>query len=308
MRDVLSRYAPYLAECRTVISQDLASAPLGAILSEYFERGKMLRPLLLFVSTAAVGGDPAAVIAAAQALELLHAASLIHDDIIDQAQERRGHASLHLRIGTGPAVVVGDYLILRSYTVFAMMNSGRVLEALRVLSECAEECCRGQIKELTSEADHCEETYFSIVRGKTASQFVAAATVGAILGDGAPHQIEALRTFALNTGIAFQIRDDELDIAGEAQDSWARRPTLPVIYLKKYGRGNAFEKFRELQRDGRTSSELLALLQDEGVLDRLKNVKEQHLELAVKALDCFENSPEANAMIAMAHQVISRHS
>jgi geranylgeranyl pyrophosphate synthase len=308
MRDVLSRYAPYLAECRTVISQDLANAPLGAILSEYFERGKMLRPLLLFVSTAAVGGDPAAVIAAAQALELLHAASLIHDDIIDEAQERRGHASLHLRIGTGPAVVVGDYLILRSYTVFAKMNSGRVLEALRVLSECAEECCRGQIKELTSEAEHCEETYFSIVRGKTASQFVAAATVGAILGDGAPHQIEALRTFALNTGIAFQIRDDELDIAGEAQDSWARRPTLPVIYLKKYGSGNAFEKFSELQRDGRTSTELLALLQDEGVLDRLKNVKEQHLELAVKALDCFENSAEANAMIAMAHQVISRPS
>lgn len=306
MRNVLSRYGPHLEECRTVITQDLADAPLGPILSEYFERGKMLRPLLLFVSTSAVGGDPSDLIPAAESLELLHAASLIHDDIIDEAQERRGRTSLHLRIGIGPAVVLGDYLILRSYTVFGKMKSGRVLEALRVLSECAEECCRGQIKELSSEVDYSEENYFSIVRGKTASQFVAAATVGGILGNGAPQQIEALRTFALNTGVAFQIRDDELDVAGEAV--WPRRPALPVIYLQKYGSESAFQKFREMQRDGNTSSELLALLQDEGVLDRLKTVKDQHLQLAVKALDCFENSAEANAMIAIAHQVISRHS
>lgn len=306
MKEVLSRYGPYLEECRTVITQDLANAPLGPILSEYFERGKMLRPLLLFVSTSAVGGDPADVIAAAESLELLHAASLIHDDIIDQTQERRGRASLHLRIGTGPAVVLGDYLILRSYTVFGKMKSGRVLEALRVLSECAEECCRGQIKELTSETDDSEEIYFSIVRGKTASQFVAAATVGGILGNGAQQQIEALRTFALNTGVAFQIRDDELDVAGEAAGT--RRATLPVIYLKKYGSESAFQKFNAMLRDGNTNSELLGLLQDERVLDRLKTVKEQHLQLAVKALDCFENSAEANAMIAIAHQVISRQS
>lgn len=314
MRDVLSRYAPYLAECRTAISQDLANAPLGPILSEYFERGKMLRPLLLFVSTAAVGGRPGDVIAAAQSLELLHAASLIHDDIIDQALERRGRESLHLRIGIGPAVVLGDYLILRSYTVFGKMTSGRVLEALGVLSECAEECCRGQIGELTSATGDGEETYFSIVRGKTASQFIAAATVGGILGNGVPHQIEALRTFALNTGISFQIRDDELDVAGEErmchlpEDSWPRRPTLPLIYLKKYGSETVFQKFGQMQRDGNTNSELLELLQDEGILDRLRTVKEQHLQLAVKALDCFGNSEEANAMIAMAHQVISRNS
>jgi len=319
MIDVLSRYAPYLAGCRTAISQDLANAPLGPILSEYFERGKMLRPLLLFVSTSAVGGDPADAVAAAQALELLHAASLIHDDIIDQAPERRGRAALHLRIGIGPAVVLGDYLILRSYTVFGKMKSGRVLEALGVLSQCAEECCRGQIEELTSEMDDSEESYFSIVRGKTASQFVAAATVGGILGNGLPDQIAALRAFALNIGISFQIRDDELDITGEEAltakhtgkrpgDLSPSRPTLPLIYLKKYGSPTAFQKFSQMQRDGRTSSELLGLLQDEGVLDRLRIVKEQHLQRAVEAVDCFRNSTEASTMITIAHQVIARDS
>jgi len=320
MRDVLSRYAPYLAGCRTAIIQDLVNAPLGPILSEYFERGKMLRPLLLFVSTSAVGGDPAEVVAAAESLELLHAASLIHDDIIDRAQERRGRPSVHLRIGVGPAVVLGDYLIVRAYSVFGKMKSGRMPEALGVLSQCAEECCRGQVEELTSEMEDSEECYFSIVRGKTASQFVAAATVGGILGNGLPHQIEALRAFALNLGISFQIRDDELDVTDEEARTVKRtgkgkgnlasnsRPTLPMIYLEKYGSKAAFQKFRQMRKEGRTNSELLGLLQDEGVLERLANIKERHLRLALEAVDCFRDSGEANAMIAMAHAVISRDS
>ena len=144
MKETIMRYTPYLAGCRTAICRDLAKAPMGATLSEYFERGKMLRPLLLFASTAAVGSDPTLTIPAAQALELLHGASLIHDDIIDGAKERRGRLSLHLLVGVGPAVVLGDYLILRSYTVLGQVKSSRVLEALKVLSRCAEDCCRGQ--------------------------------------------------------------------------------------------------------------------------------------------------------------------
>jgi len=320
MKEILNQYAPYLTSCRTAISQDLVNAPLGSILSEYFERGKMLRPLLLFVSTSAVGGDPAEAVGAAQALELLHAASLIHDDIIDSSQERRGRSSLHLRIGLGPAVVLGDYLILRSYSVFGQIKSARVLEALAVLSQCAEECCRGQVEELTSETGNTEDSYFSIVRGKTASQFIAAATVGGILGNGRPEQIEALRTFALNIGISFQIRDDELDVTGEdglsaestgnqsRKLSPGSQPSLPVIYLKMYGSQAAFEKFGQMQNDRRPRSELLQLLQNEGVLDRLAMVKERHFQLALEAAACFRDSDESKALIAIANQVIARNS
>lgn len=319
MREILSRYAPHLEKCRTTICRDLANAPLGRILSEYFERGKMLRPLLVFVSTSAVGGDPAQVIPAAQALELLHGASLIHDDIIDAATERRGRSSLHLAIGIGPAVVLGDFLILRSYTVFAEMKASRVLEALQVLSHCAEECCRGQVEELTSEKGDpeestSEENYFSIVRGKTASQFVAAATVGGILGDGRAEEVEALRTFALNVGIGFQIRDDELDLTNEdalldkqtGESLQGSRPTLPIIYLKKYGSSTAFKSYRELQQDGGTQPELFELLQQEGVFDRLKTIKERHLNQALEALQCFQNSGEASALAAIASHAILR--
>lgn len=310
MKEILMRYAPYLAECRTAICRDLANAPLGATLSEYFERGKMLRPLLLFAATAAVGSDPRLTIPAAQALELLHGASLIHDDIIDGAQERRGRLSLHLLVGVGPAVVLGDYLILRSYSVLGQMKSSRVLEALEVLSRCAEDCCRGQAEELLSKGEDPEDSYFSIVRRKTASPFVAAATVGGILGEGRAQQIDALGKFALNVGICFQIRDDELDLTGDSVAARANksmqqnRPTIPIIYLKKHGSRGAFKRYRQTHKDGATRSELVALLRAEGIMERLKTVKEFHLNQALEAVQCFRNTGE---MIAIACHAIYRN-
>lgn len=313
-REILGRYGPYLEECRAAIRQDLAEAPLAPLLTEYFGRGKMLRPLLVFVSASAVGSDPAQAVPAAQALELLHGASLVHDDIIDGAKERRGRAPLHLVVGTGPAVVLGDYLILRSYAVFGKAKSGRVLEALDVLSRYAEECCRGQLEELISDPTDDEESYFSIVRGKTASPFVAAAMVGGILGGGRPEEIEALRTFALNVGIAFQVRDDELDFEGEdllerkgaGKSSRRGRPTLPVIYLRKYGSRAGLKKYRQMRKGRATQSELMELLREEGVSERLQTVKERYLNQALEAAHTFRNSGEAGALNAIAQQSILR--
>jgi octaprenyl-diphosphate synthase len=310
MRELLMRYTPYLAGCRTAICRDLASAPMGAILSEYFERGKMLRPLLLFAATAAVGSDPTITIPAAQALELLHGASLIHDDIIDRAKERRGRVSLHLLVGVGPAVVLGDYLILRSYNVLGQVKSSRVLEALEVLSRCAEDCCRGQVEELVSTGEDTEDSYFSIVRRKTASPFVAAATLGGILGGGRAEEVKALAKFALNLGICFQIRDDELDLTGDpvaarpSKSTPQNRPTIPIIYLKKDGSRGAFKKYRQTQKNGGTRAELVALLRAEGIMDRLKAVKEFHLNQALEAVHSFRNSSE---MTVIAHHAIYRN-
>jgi geranylgeranyl pyrophosphate synthase len=309
MKQILSRYHHCLAGCRTAIFRDLANAPMGATLSEYFERGKMLRPLLLFAAAAAVGSDPITAIPAAQALELLHGASLIHDDIIDRSKERRGRLSLHLLVGVGPAVVLGDYLILRSQTVLAQMKSPRALEAIQVLNRCAEDCCRGQAEELVSAGEDAEGSYFSIIRRKTASPFVAAATVGGILGEGRANEIDALAKFALNVGICFQIRDDELDLSDDAglprasQSIKHKRPTIPIIYLQKHGSKGAFKKYRQIQRDGAKRPELLAFLCAEGVTERLETVKQYHLTQALEAVHSFRNPGE---MTAIAHHAIDR--
>ncbi len=304
MKEVLGRYAPYLAQCRLAICRDLAGAPMGSALSEYFGRGKMLRPLLLFAATAAVGGDPEFAVPAAQALELLHGASLIHDDIVDAAKVRRGRPSLHRLIGLGPAVVLGDFLILRSYNVLAQVPSSRTLEALAALSRCAEECCRGQAEEMVSavEDEDTEDSYFSIIRRKTASPFVAAATVGGILGEGSSEDIEALADFALNLGMCFQIRDDEMDLAGDSASPRAGNPrqrtraTIPVIYLKKYASPAAFTSYCQRQEDGATRSELTALLRAEGILDRLKTIKLLHLHRALEAAERLRNADEMSAI------------
>jgi geranylgeranyl pyrophosphate synthase len=314
MIDIFERYARYLAECRAAIYSDLAPAPQGRILSEYFERGKMFRPLLVFLSASVVGGDPAQALPAAEALELLHGASLIHDDIIDGAKERRGRPSLHRVIGMGPAIVLGDYLILHACTLFAKTKSSRVLEALEVLTRCAEECCRGQVEELVSENGDPEEVYFSIVRGKTASPFVAAAAIGGIIGGGRADELKALRAYALNIGIAFQVRDDELDLSGESLIMSKRtggipqnsHPTLPIIYLGKYGSKTAYKKYRQIRKEAGAGPKLLALLGEEGILARLTLVKERHLHQALAALRCFEASREADAMAALAHHTILR--
>jgi len=316
MIEIFNRYAPYLAECRAAINSDLANAPQARILSEYFERGKMLRPLLVFLSASVVGGDPALAIPAAQALEMLHGASLIHDDIIDGAKERRGRPPLHHAIGVGPAVVLGDYLILRACALFAKIRSNRAFDALEALIDCAEECCRGQVEELLSESDDPEEAYFSIVRGKTASQFVAAATVGGMIGGGRNEDVEALRAFAINIGISFQVRDDELDLTGETARRRKRAggifhnacPTLPIIYLGKYGSKTAYRRFRRIQKQAGTQAELLALLGEEGILERLKQVKEQRLSQALEALRHFEASAVVDALRFLAHHTVMRDS
>jgi geranylgeranyl pyrophosphate synthase len=242
----------------------LAEAPTGALLVKYFQRGKMLRALLVFLGAAAAGVDPAMVSVAAEAVELLHGGALVHDDIIDEAGQRRGLPALHTQVGTKAALVLGDYLLLRCFAVLGEARVShapeRVLEALTRLSHCAQDCCRGELDELEASAQPIsEETYFGIVEGKTAALFAAAAVVGAILGGGDRSAIEALHTFGLSLGTAFQLRDDVLDLIGEARtlgkpvaNSLGQgRPLLPLVYLQKYGTPRAYDQYRRLRHNGR---------------------------------------------------------
>ncbi|MEO7145850.1 MAG: polyprenyl synthetase family protein, partial [Bryobacteraceae bacterium] len=231
----------------------------------------MIRPILVWLAADAAGGKAEEALPAAEAMELLHVAALIHDDIIDRADERRGLPALHRSIGESAALVVGDYLILRSFDVLARAvtneSSVRVLKAVRALSRFAQECCRGQLREIAPYPDGrfeelaqngarrtlcaSEQQYFSIVRGKTASQFAAAVTLGAVSGNASDGDLRALRTFGVNAGIAFQIRDDELDLIGDSAvlgkpagtSMGAGRPMLPFIYLAKHGSPDALAAF-----------------------------------------------------------------
>src|SRR5262249_52080499 len=159
-------------------------------------------------AASAIGIEPRKMIPVASALELLHGASLIHDDIVDEAAERRSRPALHVQMGIGPALILGDYLILRAFTVLResphVHSPERVIEASNSFNYYARLGCRGEPNELMPTGEgNPEDDSLTIGQGKTASQFAAAVTLPAILGGGTSGEIEALRAYGLNVGIAF---------------------------------------------------------------------------------------------------------
>jgi geranylgeranyl diphosphate synthase type I len=203
-------------DCRRRLLSGLGAAPHGDRLVPYFARGKMLRAELALLAAGAVAGTPSHGMGGAIAIEILHGASLIHDDIIDEASERRGLPALHCQVGTSVAIAVGDYLVLHAFAALggACRNqpSDRVVRALETLACWGKECCRGEVLELRAGgASQSREAYDALTRGKTGSLFAAAATLGGLLAGGTPAEISALGALGLSVGAAYQIDDDLAD-------------------------------------------------------------------------------------------------
>jgi geranylgeranyl pyrophosphate synthase len=318
---ILNRYSPQLQSCRDLIIADLTKTPGTAVLAAYFQGGRMFRALLAFATASAIGIESSKMITAAAALELLHGASLIHDDIVDGAAERRCRPALHVQMGIGPALIFGDYLILRAFTVLweshHVHGPERVREASIALNSYAQLCCLGELHELmpTSEGSP-EDEYLAIVEGKTASQFAAAVTLPAILGGRTLREIDALRTYGFNVGIAFQIQDDVLDMVGDTgllggsigTGLVKERLLLPEIYLKRYGSPTALQRYCRIQQaeaDRRT--QLTALLHEEGILDRITATQNQYVTAALQALDCIRRPDELAILSALAIHAVKHH-
>ncbi|MGH3118040.1 MAG: polyprenyl synthetase family protein, partial [Gaiellales bacterium] len=186
--------------------------------------GKLFRPLLLLDSAQAVGGDAAAVLPAAAGAECGHVASLIHDDIIDQDDVRRGRPSVQSKYGLGEAIVAGDALIFDLFASLAEcrrngVSDRRVVAALEAVAKAGIELCRGQSLEAEFTASRCFDvgTYLQVARLKTASLFRGVCASGAILGGGTPVQIQALGCYGESIGTAFQIHDDLLAYLSESE-------------------------------------------------------------------------------------------
>jgi geranylgeranyl diphosphate synthase type I len=206
--------------------------------------GKLIRPMLVLDSALAVGGDLSCVVPAAVGAECGHVASLIHDDIIDGDDLRRGRPSVQHRYGVGDAIVAGDALIFDLFAALAECHSagapdGRVVGALEAVARAGLDLCRGQSleSELTRSRRFDRETYLTVARLKTASFFRGACESGAILGGGSAADVAALSAYGDLLGTAFQIHDDLLTYVSDSQttgkpqtsDVQNGRLTLPVI-------------------------------------------------------------------------------
>lgn len=230
--------APQLAETERRL-EELIPEQLGGLVPVIYRHvlqagGKRLRPLLALLSCSAAGGDPNDCVNLAMAVEVLHLSSLIHDDVIDEASERRGRPSVRQQWGNRASILVGDFLVAE---VFRRLADDLGRQAIAVLAQRVSEMCRAELSEQgENPAEFTEAQYFDNIRGKTGSLMSAACEVGAIASDNELAR-PLLATYGLNLGQAFQIVDDLLDLYGDAeklgkpvlQDLRRGQLTLPII-------------------------------------------------------------------------------
>ncbi len=178
--------------------------------------GKRLRPLLLLLAARGYVYDRATLITAAAGVELLHTASLVHDDSIDRAAIRRGKPTLNARLSSGAVILIGDFLFAQSAMLAAATESTRVVT---IFASTLGDICDGQLREMLDghRVDQTRDEYERRIYGKTAALFAGAAEMGAVLGRAPSSDIEQLRLFGIDLGMAFQIVDDILDVSQGSQ-------------------------------------------------------------------------------------------
>ena len=209
-------------------------------------KGKQLRPLFVFLSAKCFGKVNESTLRAATFIELLHSATLIHDDVVDDAAERRGFASINAMYKNKIAVLAGDYLLSKGMMI-ALEN--RDYQMLDMISETVRNMSEGEIFQLekAKNFDISEDDYYQIIEKKTAALIASCCAIGAVSASATPEQIEAMRQFGIFAGIAFQIRDDIFDYQpdnasgkGYGNDIRENKMTLPLIHLLK--NSSAIEK------------------------------------------------------------------
>jgi octaprenyl-diphosphate synthase len=223
---------------RAILARMQSSVPLIPQLASYIVAagGKRLRPLLTLASARLCGHDGNRHVALATAVEFIHTATLLHDDVVDESERRRGRASANALFGNKPSVLVGDFLFSRA---FQLMVEDGSLEVLRILSNASAVIAEGEVLQLATANDlgTDENSYLEVIRAKTAALFEAACEIGGVIAKRPADEVRALATYGSNLGIAFQIVDDVLDYsAAQARlgksigdDFRDGKVTLPVV-------------------------------------------------------------------------------
>ena len=280
--------------------------------------GKRLRALLTLGSAKLCGYTKGARdINLAACVELIHSATLMHDDVIDNGSIRRGKETLNKIWDNHPSVLVGDYLLSRCFEM--MVDDGNI-EVLKLLSSTSSKIAQGEILQLQhkGEVDMLEETYLRIISAKTAELFAAATKVGAILSDMKTKEKEALEFYGRNLGLTFQIADDTLDYNSElklfgkkiGKDFYEGKITLPIILL--YQKGNSLEKenlkkiFSKKTRDENDFDYTLNLIKNYEVIKGCYQKAHHYINLASSSLSIFKDCNEKNILENLTSFSLSR--
>ena len=279
--------------------------------------GKRLRPILTLAASRLSGYEGGDHVKLAAAVEFIHTATLLHDDVIDESGQRRGRATANLLWDNKSSVLVGDYLFARAFQLMVETGSIRVL---RILSDASAVIAEGEVLQLTTAHDLTTdlERYDQVIRGKTAALFAAAAEVGGVVAGESDARIEALRVFGDGLGMAFQLADDLLDYGGSSatlgkntgDDFREGKVTLPVILAYRRGDAAAQEFWRRTVARGRQEAgdleQAVTYLSDTGALVDTQAAARDHADRALGALGLFPGGPVRAALEDITEFVVAR--
>ena len=309
-----------MARVERVINERMGSqTPVIPKLARYLidAGGKRIRPLITVSTAHMLGYSGAGHVSLAAAVEFIHTATLLHDDVVDDSQLRRGKESANLVWGNPHSVLVGDFLFARA---FMLMVEAGSMEALDVLSKAASTIAEGEVRQLVAAGDvnTTRDVYMDIIGAKTAALFAAAAQVSPIIAGRGRDEVERLETYGRELGLAFQLVDDALDYGGVAADLGKNtgddfregKITLPVALAleKADGETRSFWERAMGERD-QTEADLeraITLINEAGALDATLEAARGHAARAQAALDIFPSNPWRDALSGLAEFVVER--
>ena len=277
---------------------------LSQVLHHISQRGgKRMRPILMFLLTRNYGAISKVTLHSAVGLELLHTASLVHDDVVDESGERRGQASVNASYNNKVAVLVGDYLLSTALLHVAYTNNETIIQNL---AELGRTLARGEILQLSNiqNTEISEEVYYEVIKKKTAALFESCAAIGALSAGASPEEVERARLFGQNLGIIFQIRDDIFDYYDSSEigkptgnDMAEGKLTLSVIYALKHSPLESMQTLARKVKAGTINVDEIAVLVDfakqQGGIDYAQQKMD---EFSALCMDYIEHSIKEKAI------------
>ncbi|KAA8728347.1 MAG: octaprenyl diphosphate synthase [Ewingella americana] len=278
--------------------------------------GKRIRPMIAVLTARALGyeGDKHVTIAAL--IEFIHTATLLHDDVVDESDMRRGKATANAAFGNAASVLVGDFIYTRAFQMMTDLDS---MPVLALMAKAVNVIAEGEVLQLMNcnDPDITEEIYMQVIYSKTARLFEAASQSSAMLSGGNPEQIQGLQDYGRYLGTAFQLIDDLLDYDANGEtlgkntgdDLNEGKPTLPLLHAMKHGDAEQSAMIRGAieQGNGRHLLEpVLAAMHQWGSLDYTRARAEEEADKAIRALQVLPESPYRTALEGLAHIAVRR--
>ncbi|HEY0633755.1 MAG TPA: octaprenyl diphosphate synthase [Gammaproteobacteria bacterium] len=277
--------------------------------------GKRLRPILVLLSARAFGYDGTDHHELAAVIEFIHTATLLHDDVVDASELRRGRDTANAVWGNEASVLVGDFLYSRSFQMMVSVQNMRVME---ILAQATNIISEGEVKQLLHihNTETTEEVYLDVIRSKTAKLFESAAQLGAVLAGRPAVEEQALAAYGMYLGTAFQLIDDALDYSSSAEelgknigdDLAEGKPTLPLLYTLHNGNEAQRELIHSVIELGGKDriGEVIAAIESTGAIAYTARSAQIEADKAIAQLAILPDSPYKEALIALAHYAVSR--